>query len=105
MFMANLLEFYPALSLGWNESGLPDSRAGARLRQQPFSLGAKCASPGGFCFIGNEVSYKATESRMNYISGFFHAIFKRTVPSNGHVIADASILHNITAVRDFYSKM
>ena len=40
-------------------SGLPDSRAGARLRQQPFSLCAKCASPGGFYFIGNKVSYKA----------------------------------------------
>ncbi len=39
------------------ESGLPDSRAGARLRQQPLSLGAKCASPGGFYVIGNEVSY------------------------------------------------
>jgi len=29
---------------GNKESGQPDSRAGARLRQQPFSLGAKCAS-------------------------------------------------------------
>ncbi len=30
----------------------PDPCAGARLRQQTFPLGAKCASPGGFCFIG-----------------------------------------------------
>ncbi len=33
----------------WNkESGLPDSCAEVRLRQQPFSLCTKCASPGGF---------------------------------------------------------
>ena len=29
-------------------SGKPDSCAGARLCQQTFSLGAECASPGGF---------------------------------------------------------
>ena len=30
----------------------PDPCAGARLCQQTFPLGEKCASPGGFCFIG-----------------------------------------------------
>ncbi len=63
------------------ESGLPDSRAGARLRQQPFSLSAKCASLGGFCFIGNEVSYKTKKSedfllaRFLYLCRFFFQLF------------------------------
>ena len=51
------------------ESGLPDSRAGARLRQQPFSLGAKCASPGGFYAIRIEVSHDMKKEPP--IGGFF----------------------------------
>ena len=34
------------------------TRTGARLRQQPISLNAECASTAErFCLIGNEVSY------------------------------------------------
>ena len=45
------------------ESGKPDSPAGARLHQQTVSLGVKCASPGGFRFIGTP--YKAKKAAMS----------------------------------------
>ena len=57
-------------STKWN------SRAGARLRQQTFSLGAKCASPGGLLY-DREVrrtflSYKKKPDKHFYaLSGFF----------------------------------
>ncbi len=40
----------------------------------------------------------------NSQSGLSPYLFIRVSPSNVYVIADASILHNIAAVRDFYSK-
>lgn len=54
---------FPELSFQNNESGLPDSCAGARLRQQLPSLSAKRASPGRFCIIGNDVSYDTKNPR------------------------------------------
>ena len=36
---------------------LAHTRAGARLRQQPFSFARSAPPAGGFCVIGNAVSY------------------------------------------------
>ena len=46
-----------------NESGKPDSCAGARLLQQPNFLSAECASPGGFWFHRTNFPMKPKKER------------------------------------------
>ena len=41
---------------------LAHTRAGARLRQQPYSSARSAPPAGGFCVIGNAVSYTKNRS-------------------------------------------
>ena len=67
---------------------MPGSHTGARLHQQPCSLGAKCASPGGFYRIGDEVSY--TDSPVKKSRFPWWLIFRTSAPQD-----IASIHHHI----------
>ena len=76
----------------------------APSRQSPRS----CKHDFGSLLAGIKVDCSVlTHSHNRYPnsqSGLSPYLFIRVSPSNVYVIADASILHNIAAVRDFYSK-
>ena len=77
----------------------------APSRQSPRS----CRHDFGSLLAGIKVNCSVlTHSHNRYPnsqSGLSPYLFIRVSPSNVYVIADASILHNIAAVRDFYSKI
>ncbi len=76
----------------------------APSRQSPRS----CKHDFGSLLAGIKVDCSVlTHSHNRYPnsqSGLSPYLFIRVSPSNVYVIADASILHNIAAVREFYSK-